>query len=160
MEQFATHLEPDEGYQLRSVVTYGIAESERSRMVENVIGESKIKLFGQLMSISHDGDRVSSRSPEEENRGRTIHTKQEWYLNPGGYDCSLPEIDEMVDLALESEAEGAQISGAGLGGSIMVLVKDENFNHLVETLHAKYYRTRKIKEDFVVLSPIQGAGPL
>ncbi len=159
-EQFATHLEPEGGYQLRSVLAYGIAESQRSRMVENVINASRINLFGQLMNISHDGDRVLFQSPEMETKKRTIDTKQELYLHPGGYDCSLPGIDAMVDLALKSGAEGAQISGAGLGGSIMVLVKDENFNRLVETLRAKYYMSRGIKEDFIVVSPIQGAGQL
>lgn len=159
-EQFATHLEPEGGYRLRSVLTYGIAESQRSRMVENAINESQIKLFGQLMNISHDGDRVNFQSPEMETKKRTIDTKQELYLHPGGYDCSIPEIDEMVDLTLESGAEGAQISGAGLGGSIMALVKDENFNRLVETLRAKYYMPRRVKEDFIVVSPIQGASQL
>jgi len=137
-EQFATHLEPEGGYEIQEVATYGIAESERSRMVEDVINKSKIEVFGKLMNISHDGDR---------NRKKTIETKKDLYLQPGGYDCSVPEIDEMVDMALRAGACGAQISGAGLGGSIMALVKDENFDRLVEALRTKHY----------MLSPIQGA---
>ena len=140
-EQFATHLEPEEGYLIRSVISYGISECERSRMLEDVINKSHIELFGKLMNISHDGDR---------NRKKTIDTKKNLYLQPGGYDCSIPKIDEMVDLAIKAGACGAQISGAGLGGSIMALVKNEDFTHLVETLRAKYY----------IFSPVQGAGRL
>jgi len=140
-EQFATHLEPKGGYEIQEVVTYGIAESERSRMVEGVINKSKIELFGKLMNISHDGDR---------NIKKRIDTKKDLYLQPGGYDCSVPKIDEMVDIAIKAGACGAQISGAGLGGSIMALLKEENLDRIVETLCTKYY----------MFSPIQGAGQL
>jgi len=159
-EQFDTHLEPESGYHVRSVVTYGITESERSKMVENVLGKSKIELFGQLMNISHDGDRVSFQSPEMENRKRSLDMKEELYLLPGEYNCSIPEIDKMVDLCLEAGAEGAQISGAGLGGSIMALVEKENFNRVIEIMRDKYYQPHQIKEDFFVASAIQGASQL
>ena len=112
------------------------------------------------MNISHDGDRVYFESPETKNSKRAIDTKKELYQQPGGYDCSIPEIDQMVDISLESGAEGAQISGAGLGGAIMALVKDDNFDRLVEALRTKYYMPRKIEEDFVVVSPLHGAGRL
>ena len=140
-EQFATHLEPEGGYLIRSVISYGITECERSRMAEDVLNKSDIKLFGELMNISHDGDRVCAK---------TIDTKKDLYLQPGGYGCSVPEIDKMVDLAQEAGACGAQISGAGLGGSIMALVKKKNFDRLVKALCAEHY----------VLFPIQGAGRL
>ena len=159
-EQFTTHLEPEERYQIRSVVTYGIAESARSRMLEEVSREGDIALFGQLMSVSHDGDRVLFSSPEEERRARTLNPDQDLYLQPGGYDCSISAIDEMVDLALHAGAQGAQISGAGLGGSIMVLVKANSANRVFEALRTRYYFPRKIKEDFIAVSPVQGAGQL
>jgi len=40
------------------------------------------------------------------------------------YDVSLPEIEEMCSTALEAGAYGAKISGAGMGGSVIALVKD------------------------------------
>lgn len=159
-EQFATHLEPEGGYRLRSVVTYGLAESERSRMLEEVASKSRIELFGQLMNLSHDGDRVLFQSPERKKKKGALDTKQDLYLQPGGYDCSIPEIDEMVDLALKAGARGARISGAGLGGSIMVLVKTEKVNCVVETLRTQYYQPRRRKENFITAYPVQGAGIL
>ncbi len=156
-EQFATHLEPEEGYQIRGVMVYGIAESERSRMAKEGLEKSKIRLFGNLMNISHDGDRVVFKSEDIKKRKRTIDTAKDLCLSPGEYDCSIPEIDEMVDAAQEAGACGAQISGAGLGGSIMVLVEEEKINYILDALRARYYIPRKIKEDFIIASPIHGA---
>jgi galactokinase len=41
------------------------------------------------------------------------------------YDVSLPELEEMCSSTLEAGAYGAKISGAGMGGSIIALVKNE-----------------------------------
>jgi len=41
------------------------------------------------------------------------------------YDLSLPKLEEICSSALEAGAYGAKISGAGMGGSIIALVKDE-----------------------------------
>jgi len=41
------------------------------------------------------------------------------------YDVSLPQIEDICCTALEAEAYGAKISGAGKGGSVIALVKDE-----------------------------------
>lgn len=41
------------------------------------------------------------------------------------YDVSLPEIEKICSTALEVGAYGAKISGAGMGGSIITLVKDK-----------------------------------
>ncbi len=41
------------------------------------------------------------------------------------YDVSLPEIEEICSGALEAGAYGAKISGAGMGGSIIALVKNK-----------------------------------
>jgi len=41
------------------------------------------------------------------------------------YDVSLPKIEDICSAALEAGSYGAKISGAGLGGSAIALVKDE-----------------------------------
>lgn len=42
------------------------------------------------------------------------------------YDVSLPEIERICEAALEAGAYGAKISGAGMGGSIIALIRDED----------------------------------
>lgn len=41
------------------------------------------------------------------------------------YDVSLPEIESMCEAALSAGAYGVKLSGAGMGGSIIALVKNE-----------------------------------
>lgn len=159
-EQFATHNEPQDGYQIRSVITFGVAESKRSTILEKVVKEGNYRLYGKLMSVSHDGDRVSFISAEQKKRKRAVDPRKKLHMQPGGYDCSIPEIDEMVDLALRAGAEGAQISGAGFGGSMMALVKQEHLCRVRERFRTDYYLRHKIQEECILVSPIQGAGLL
>lgn len=152
-QQFATHDEPADGYQIRMVIAYGIAESARSRNLKDVLNRNRVDLYGQLMNVSHDGDRIDLDAPR-------FDPAKDLHLQPGDYNCSIPEIDEMVDIALESGAVGAQISGAGLGGSMMVLVESGGVEAIIEAMRARYCRPRGIRERLTVASPIQGAGVL
>jgi len=47
------------------------------------------------------------------------------------YDVSLPEIEGIASAALEAGAYGAKISGAGKGGSVIALVKDDKLGRRV-----------------------------
>lgn len=47
------------------------------------------------------------------------------------YDVSLPEIDRICEAALNAGAYGAKLSGAGMGGSIIALVKDREVGERV-----------------------------
>jgi len=47
------------------------------------------------------------------------------------YDVSLPEIDHICDAALNAGAYGAKLSGAGMGGSIIALVKNREVGERV-----------------------------
>ncbi len=152
-QQFATHDEPADGYQVRMVIAYGIAESARSRNLKDVLNRNRVDLYGQLMNVSHDGDRIHLDAPRFD-PARDLH------LQPGDYNCSIPEIDEMVDIAMDAGAAGAQISGAGLGGSMMVLVASEGVPRIVESMRDRYYTPRGIRERLTVASPVQGAGVL
>jgi galactokinase len=55
--------------------------------------------------------------------GRTMNEQQA--LLRELYDVSLPKIEDMCTAAMAAGAYGAKISGAGMGGSIIALVKDE-----------------------------------
>ncbi|MDE3000842.1 MAG: hypothetical protein OXU79_17340 [Gemmatimonadota bacterium] len=152
-QQFATHDEPTGGYQVRMVITYGIAESARSRNLKDVLNRNRVDLYGQLMNVSHDGDRIDLDAPR-------FDPEKDLHLQPGDYNCSIPEIDEMVDVAMDTGAVGAQISGAGLGGSMMVLVESGGVDAIIEAMRARYYEPRGIPERLTVAFPVQGAGVL
>ncbi len=105
---FATHDEPPGGYKVRQVCLYGVAECLRSELVPMLLGSGDIAGFGRLMTISHNGDRVTRlangrRVPFSTDAGdaaldRLIadlesgDTKRaeaaRLYRQPGGYECS------------------------------------------------------------------------
>ncbi len=152
-QQFATHEEPAGGYHIRMVIAYGIAESARSRDLKDVLNRNRVDLYGELMNVSHDGDRIDMNAPR-------FDPAKDLHMQPGDYNCSIPEIDEMVDIALDAGAVGAQISGAGLGGSMMVLVGSDGVQDIIDAMRGRYYEPRRVRERLTVASPVQGAGVL
>jgi len=179
-EIFATHAEP-ECYHTRSVVMFGLAEMERSRMCADLLERGDVEMIGELMNISHNGDRVTWYDENlrrhdydwsvSDNylRGLMLDLasedpdkvlKAQIYMQPGGYACSTPEIDLMVDIARRVDGvAGAQLSGAGLGGCIMVLVREDRVARLKRALTEHFYRPRGLKPDMSVCRPISGAMP-
>ena len=47
------------------------------------------------------------------------------------YDVSLPKIEDICSAALAAGAYGAKISGAGMGGSVIALVKNQEIDRKV-----------------------------
>ncbi len=56
---FRSHDEPEAGYKIRQICLYGIAECIRAEMAPEALRTGDMKKFGELVSISHDGDRVT-----------------------------------------------------------------------------------------------------
>jgi len=50
---------------------------------------------------------------------------------------SLPELDALVDLALQNGACGAKLCGAGRGGNVIALVKEENVHSLQQVFKSR-----------------------
>jgi len=177
---FSTHGDHEGGYPLRAVLLYGIAECERSRQALEVIGSGNGERIRRLFAISHDGDRVTrcnadgrrepwkadtgddgldrliglARSSNPADRERAALANQ-----PGAYGCSTPEIDEMVDIINAQEGVvGAQLVGAGLGGSIVALGSLGASEGVRRALEATYYGPRGWTPDVHVFQPSEGAG--
>ena len=176
---FATHAAP-ETYYPRGVLLFGIAEICRSRMCVDLLEAGQVETFGNLMRISHDGDRVSRPGPDgsyrpaendssddrlhgliadlaSENPQRVL--KAQLFMQPGTYACSTPEIDEMVDIACSVPGvAGAQIAGAGLGGCIMVLAHRDSVAAVRKALAVGYYRPRRLEPAAMPCTAVEGAG--
>jgi len=50
-------------------------------------------------------------------------------------EVSSPELENLIQVALENGALGAKLSGAGLGGNMIALVPEENTNSILESLN-------------------------
>jgi N-acetylgalactosamine kinase len=172
-----------EHYLIRSVVLYGVAECVRAEMCRQLLEEGDVHALGRLMQISHDGDRVVRYTDEggrwqahpydymagtgylkslmadlrSEDVERVI--RAQLYRQPGDYACSTPEIDEMVDLSLQvPSVVGAQLSGAGLGGCIMVLVHQDGVDSLHRLLEERFYEPKGLEPALTVSAPVKGSG--
>lgn len=81
------------------------------------------------------------------------------HRQPGGYACSTPEIDEMVDLSLQVPGVvGAQLSGSGLGGCIMVLVHQDGVDSLHRLLTERFCGPKGPEPALTVSAPVKGSG--
>jgi N-acetylgalactosamine kinase len=172
---FASHFEPDGGYKTRQVALFGLSEIHRAQVIPDFLKAGDMEGVGRLMNLSHDGDRVTrangqervqydNSSPDEllrnlRNRMSLGDPTAELYLQSGGYGCSTPLIDEMVDAAISIPGVmGAQLSGAGLGGCIMVLVKEEDVECFRDTLVDSFNRKNLLPPSVEACFPIEGSG--
>ncbi|MBI4550883.1 MAG: hypothetical protein HY710_01310 [Candidatus Latescibacteria bacterium] len=177
---FNTHREPLDGYRVRAVCLFGLAECERSRMYADVLTRGEMETVGRLMELSHDGDRVvtfdgngrprpwghpvtdaylrslvadaQSRDPVRTQRARL-------WQQAGGYGCSCEELDQLVDIAKTVPGVvGAGLTGAGLGGCVLALVQDGFTDALIEAVTARYYAPRGLSPSAMVCTSVEGAG--
>ena len=155
-EIFAQHDEPTDGYPIRDVCIFGVTECHRSRLCFDLLEHGDMKGFGEFMNVSHDGDRVAFND-----QCQMSNVQCPIYLRPGAYACSTPMIDRMVDVALNVDGVmGAQLSGAGLGGCIMILARREAVESVRVTLEEKYYRPMQREPGVYVCVPVEGSGVL
>jgi N-acetylgalactosamine kinase len=159
----ANQSELADGYPVRDVCLFGLAEMERSREGFRALEEDDPVRFGKIMKLSHDGDRVASTtgrpydwSLSDKDFESLIKQadREPLSLQPGGYACSTKTIDRIVDTATKLPGVyGAQIAGAGLGGCAMILARTDAANAIVHKLDDMGFRAD-------VMRPVQGASAL
>ena len=179
---FAAHDEPEAGYRVRQAVLYGLGACARAALCKDLLRRGDIEGFGELKYLSHDGDRrmrfsesgtakpVDNRISDaaidrlieglESGDPATIESAQ-IHRQPGGYDCSCEELDFLVDTAARVEGVvGAGLTGGGLGGCVLVIVKEDAVEDLLQVLRSEYYEPRGLADGTIVCASVEGAGLL
>ncbi len=163
---FSAHSEPKDGYSVRGVCLYGLSECARSELTSFLIKTKNYRELGEIMLISHDGDRVVKNNgkllpaPYNKNFGDNyfhkliedlssnnpeIQKRASLAYQAGGYDCSTPELDLLVDIASEADGVyGAGLTGAGLGGIVLVLLEKKAVSHFMNHIRKTYYEPRQL----------------
>jgi N-acetylgalactosamine kinase len=158
---FASHADPGE-YTVRDVVAFGVGECERARIAADYLQEGDLGTFGELMLISHDGDRVTHllACPKVGDNGRaTEGVETPLYRLAGAYACSTEKIDQIVDIVrVLPGVYGAQLAGAGLGGCVMILTKRSMANRVKAILAAEYYRPNGMVPAVWEVRSVSGGG--
>jgi len=159
-------------HDLRGVVLYGLSEMLRSEQFASVIGSGDLARAGDLIRISHDGDRRvrfdaagnvhrHTVRTDDATLRRLAATSADLSLQCGRYACSTEAIDQLVDLADASPGVvGSQLAGAGLGGCMMILVHNDSLKPLLKRLRERFYKPRKLPFTAYVCTPVAGAGLL
>lgn len=170
-----THADTCGVYPLRGVVLFGLAECARSLRAGDLLREGRMDQLGRLMNVSHDGDRVvrwndGAAHPvrmdlSDEAMAKLIAAARDPASSfdlgsvPGYYGCSTPDLDAAVDIARSVQGVvGAQLSGAGLGGCIMVLAHREALDRVAQELAAQWFEPREKEPDVFPCNPSAGSG--
>ncbi|MBT4814587.1 MAG: NTP transferase domain-containing protein [Lentisphaerae bacterium] len=166
---FATHADIGP-YDLRGVTLYGISECIRSRTFADVVATGKMEDIKRMMGVSHDGDRVvrfdddgtcrpDVTSTDDDTLCRLAASSPALGEQTGRYACSTEAVDHLVDIANGCEGVvGAQLTGAGMGGCMMILAWANALEHVQDRLKNLFYVPREIPSDIHVCNPVAGAG--
>ncbi|XP_016308006.1 N-acetylgalactosamine kinase-like [Sinocyclocheilus anshuiensis] len=78
------------------------------------------------------------------------------------YECSCPELDQLVDICLQAGAVGSRLTGAGWGGCTVSMVPRERIDCFLQTVREHYYvpdtrRSALEKQSLFVTRPGGGA---
>lgn len=78
------------------------------------------------------------------------------------YECSCPELDQLVDICLKSGAVGSRLTGAGWGGCAVSMVPCERVDSFLQAVRKAYYlpdprKAAMEKQSLFVTKPGGGA---
>jgi N-acetylgalactosamine kinase len=160
--------EPEGGYHVRDVAAFGFSECARASAAGELLAAGNMAGFAEMMNVSQLGDQVAEVGDEASRRikfldhGALVALEKEGVAVrhiAGDYHVSTPHVDRMVSIALSvSGVLGARLSGAGLGGMLIVLGKEGFDEALDPILQRDYYEP--LKKDFrkIRIVPSEGAG--
>jgi galactokinase len=116
---------------LRSRALHVVGETARTRFGAQLLARGHLKRFGQLLYESHESCRRL-------------------------YQCSAPALDLVVAAARQAGAQGARLTGAGWGGSVLVLVERRSEPRVVAAIRRAFVTAYGREPPITVVRPSGG----
>jgi len=107
--------EPADGFKLHARFRHVTEEGRQVEEAAAALREGEVESFGSLMNASH----ASCRDL---------------------YEISCPELDRLVEIARESGALGARLTGAGFGGCAVCLVRERELEGFLARVRREYFQ--------------------
>ncbi|HWX40017.1 MAG TPA: galactokinase family protein [Blastocatellia bacterium] len=123
----------------------------RDRALHHVGETRRVEQAARLLSVAHPPESAAETDSAMRELGLLINSSHASLRDL--YEVSTPEVDRLIDLILakpgltgsvpaEPEVYGARLMGAGFGGNVLALVKEENVASLIARVQADYYGPR------------------
>ena len=155
---FMNHADPGI-YELRGVALYGISECERSERFMDTLKSGDYKAIGEMMKISHNGDRIRETAITDELLDTLAEANADIALQSGAYGCSTEQIDALCDLMNATDGVlGSELVGAGLGGCVIALVEKDKADAVLEKIGTEYYDRHGYSREAYVYTVASGSG--
>jgi len=110
---------------------YVVRENMRVLMARDFLKSGRIEEFGRLLVESHNDI-------------------------ANNYEVSSPELDFIVSESLKQKALGARLTGAGFGGSAIILSYKEQSSVIAENLYKEYRRHFNLEASYYFVHPSEG----
>lgn len=154
---FDNHADPGK-YDLRGVTLFGVSECVRSEKCLEALRNGDYIALGQMMKISHDGDRMTGLSITDELLKKLAKENAPLDQQCGAYGCSTEQIDGLCDLLNKTDGVlGSEIIGAGLGGCVVALVEKAAAESVISVLNSEYYDKYGYAHAAVAYTPSSGS---
>ena len=160
--------EPEGGYHVRDAAAFGFGECARGRRAGDMLAEGDVQGFAKMMNVSQLGDRVIEVDDDSSARIKFLADDALSAMEKDGfpvheiagdYHVSTANIDRLASICLSSpDVLGARLSGAGLGGALIVLGKAGFDEALDPVLERDYYTPLEKEFQKIRIVPSQGAG--
>ncbi len=115
---------------LRSRAVHVVSETARTRFAAELLAKGRLRHFGELLYESHESCRRL-------------------------YECSAPELDLVVAAAKRAGALGARLTGAGWGGTALVLTDAQREAAVVAAIRKAFHKAYEREPPII---PVQAGG--
>ncbi|CAN6926727.1 unnamed protein product [Brassica oleracea] len=102
-----------------------------------------VHVYSEARRVHGFKDTVYSNLSDEEKLKKLVDLMNESHYSCSVlYECSCPELEELVQVSRDNGALGARLTGAGWGGCTVSLVKESGVAQFIAAVKDKYYRKR------------------